>query len=131
MGNSDSADISKLTINGLTQLELRELEEKLGKGIEEVGVTRGSAHNEPATIVIAAVIISASAIEALTTILMRRIHKRDFGIDISRETKDEKLAIKIHDQDFSSDAPKKEIIAALGKAFALDPKILSQAMKDK
>jgi hypothetical protein len=132
MGESDSADFSKLMINGLTQLELRELEEKLGKEIEEMSVSSGSAHNEPATLVIAAVLISARAIEALTIILMRRIHRRDFGIDISRETKDERLVIKIHDEDFSSDAPKKEIIAALIKALALDPKVLLQAVqKDK
>jgi hypothetical protein len=114
----------EIKVSGLTQLELRELEEKLGKGSVRVIDKSDATLREPLTI-IAAVAISSVALKALTVIATRP--RSGTKKSITLETLLGKYTYTREEQ--SSGTPPPKQIEAIGKALSIDLKALGSIAK--
>jgi hypothetical protein len=117
---------SRITINGLTPLELRELEQKLGKSAVEEGGNLGGdqAFPEPATLVIATIALSSLALNALAIILSRPKAVKKRKVTLIFEDGYKKTTAEYEEETQAVGPPPADVVEKIGKALAFDPKSL-------
>jgi len=120
-----------LTITGLTPLEVRELESKVGRGaVQTIGHRpSNAAFREPISLVIATVGLSSLALSALAVIATRPKQSLKRVIRIERKKGDETLAIAFEEEAFSSEAPDPKVVEKIGKALRIDLKSLAESIQ--
>ncbi|MCK9913684.1 hypothetical protein MXD81_31330 [Microbacteriaceae bacterium K1510] len=120
---------SEIIVRGLTQLELRELEEKLGS--TSVKVVDGADGNfrEPLTLIVAAIALSSLALNAITLIATRPTKTSRRSITIEHDVGGERRSFTFSEETKSSDAPQPKQIEEIGKALHIDLKSLASIAK--
>ena len=121
----------KLTVNGLTPLELRELENLLGKSsVEEVGsVPADTKFPEPMAISIATITLSLAALNALAIIVTRP--RKSGARELRIERTEKKLIITLKEDVSISESPPADVVEKIGKTLAIDLKSLGLGLGNK
>lgn len=119
----------KLTVTGLTPLELRELEDALGDAsVEELGQIPPDANfPEPTVMIIAGIVLTELALRTLAMIALRPRKSGTREIVIERTDGQQKLTIWFKESQSESGAPSQPTIEAIGKALNVDLKALAEA----
>ncbi len=117
-----------ITVSGLTPLELRELEGKLGKAAVQGAGTASSdgSFREPATLVIATIALSSLALNALAIILSRPKATKKRKVTLLFEEGDRKITAEYEEESQAVGPPPAEVVEKIGKALAFDPKSLPE-----
>lgn len=119
-----------LTVTGLTQLELRELEDALGEAsVKQIGQIPPDANfPEPTTMIIAAVALSALALKTLAIIATKPRKSGAREIVIEKVDGQTKCTIWFKETFSESGAPSERAIEAIGKALNIDLKSLAASI---
>lgn len=124
--------LEKLTVTGLTPLELRELEDALGEfAIEETGQVPPDANfPEPTALIVAAVELSSLALTTLAILLARPRKTVSRRLTITRE--DGREILSYEETGSEIDAPTQSTVDAIGKALKVDAgKVIQAAVPDR
>jgi hypothetical protein len=123
--------MAAITISGLTPLEVRELENKLGENsVTELGNVSPSANfPEPVGLLIATVVLSMAALNALAIIATRpkKSAKRILKVEYTSDS--ETYSIDLEEDIVASESPEAKVVEKITKGLSLDPKTLEALTK--
>jgi hypothetical protein len=121
-----------IKVSGLTPLEVRELEKTLGRqSVEELGTGPRSANfPEPTTFLIAGVVLSSAALNALAIIAARPKRTAKRVLRIEYESEDKTYSVELEEDLAASESPSPKVIEKITKGLSLDPKTLASLNKD-
>ncbi len=119
-------------VEGLTPLELRELESKLGpSAITIISPPSDSPKfHEPTTIIIISLAVSSLALTTLAIIATRPKKTKKRSITIKRKREGEDLSVTINDELFESGAPNAKVVQEISKALSIDLNALAKATSE-
>ena len=116
---------TKLRITGLTNLELKELQQVVSN--EEVLIDKedsGHRHGDPLFLA-ASLVVSSVAVQALVAIIAgrsKRENQTKLNVEVVRA--EETIKVQYESNSTDQDAVRAEVVSALGDAMGVDPSSL-------